>query len=257
MRRPADACEAVAIGIPARNESATIGACLASVGLAAASCGLPVALVVAADDCTDDTITRAALALERLPHLAAALVIDVHRRTAGGARDAACRAALDALPVPADRVWLATTDADGTVPPDWLARQLAWAARGADGVAGLVAVDPAAPHHLRARIGAHLARPGTGLGHPHVHGANLGVRAHRWLGAGGFAHVAVGEDQTLWATLGAGGAHLVAAPDGIVTTSGRLVGRAPDGFAAVLSTLVGAAEPHTVSAVRPSGIGPT
>lgn len=230
---------AVAVGIPARNEAETIERCLRSIAGAAAACDLPVVVVVAADSCVDDTHHRAALAFGEISGLDGHAALALGCGSAGGARDAACRSALDVVGAPPEHVWVATTDADSVVPPDWLRRQLAWAAAGADGVAGQVRLDRSTPFVLRARARRHLARLGTGYGHPHVHGANLGVRADRWLQAGGFAHVTVGEDQALWRVLRGNGAHLVAAPDGIVTTSGRLVGRAPDGFAAVLAGLVG------------------
>jgi glycosyltransferase involved in cell wall biosynthesis len=227
----------VAIGIPARDEAGTIVACLRSVTAAAAVCSLPVSIVVAADGCVDDTAALATLTMSNLPESVVGTVIRVDRSTAGGARDAACRTALERLAVPVGDAWVATTDADSTVTTDWLARQLTWAESGADGVAGLVRVDRSAPRWLRrrARQAQHLL--GAGLGHPHVYGANLGVRADRWLGAGGFPPISVGEDHALWRTLRAGGAELVAVDDVTVHTSGRLVGRAPDGFAAVLARL--------------------
>lgn len=40
--------------------------------------------------------------------------------------------------VEASQVWVATTDADSVVGPDWLARHAEYATRGLDGVAGLV-----------------------------------------------------------------------------------------------------------------------
>lgn len=229
--------DAVAIGIPARDEADNVEACVRSVRAAAAACGLTTCIVVAADECSDDTAARAALALSGADGDVAGQVIDVRRSSAGGARDDACRAALRLLGVAPERVWLATTDADSTVPTDWLVRQLAWAASGADGVAGLVRVDRSAPRSLRTSAQRLQQRLGAGVGHPHVYGANLGVRADRWLAAGGFPHLAVGEDHALWRMLRAAGAELIAADETPVTTSGRLVGRAPDGFASVLARL--------------------
>jgi glycosyltransferase involved in cell wall biosynthesis len=198
---------------------------------------MPTTIVLAADGCTDGTGELAAIALAEMSDDVRGAVIRVDRASAGGARDDACRAAIHRLGRPVDQVWLATTDADGTVPADWLLRQLVWAGRGADGVAGLVRVDRDAPRSLRSHARQLQRRLGAGPGHPHVYGANLGMRAGVWLEAGGFPHLRVGEDHAVWKAMRSAGADLVATPDVVVTTSGRLVGRAPDGFASVLARL--------------------
>lgn len=136
-----------------------------------------------------------------------------------------------------ERVWLATTDADSAVPPHWLTAQLALARNGAELVLGTVVPDAELAPERRARW---MLRHSLGEGHPYVHGANLGVRADRYLAAGGFACVDTDEDVLLVAALRA--RHVVEARTALipVRTSGRLTGRAPFGFADYLQGCGGA-----------------
>ena len=190
---------AIAIGIPARDEALRIEACLASIGAAVAPCRLPVSVVVAADCCRDQTLQLAERALAAASPVLRGHVIEVGAATAGGAREAACAAAVAATGRPVSEVWLATTDADSTVAPDWLIAQLRWAWRGLHGVAGLVHIDGELPVEIRRRARASQRRNGRGVGHRHVHGANLGLRGELWQQLGGFLPLPLGEDQQLWA----------------------------------------------------------
>jgi hypothetical protein len=70
--------------------------------------------------------------------------------------------------------------------------------------------------------------------HPHVHGANLGVRADAYRIAGGWHALQTAEDHDLWRRLCAAGNHLSDASLQVIT-SGRRVGRAPLGFAGALA----------------------
>ena len=232
--------EAVGVGIPARNEEARVDACVMSVLGAAARIEVPVAVVVAADRCTDRTVRRAQAAIDRLTdgaNVTGVVLIGAHG-SAGGARAAALDAALTLLPAAPESSWLATTDADTTVPEDWLQAHLQWAERGADGVAGLVDVDWAEwAVPLPELYAASLVAGGTGYGHGHVHGANLGLRGHRWVEVGGCGPAVVGEDHELWRRLRAVGARLHGIDDVRVRTSGRLDARAPLGFSHHLAKL--------------------
>ncbi len=86
---------------------------------------------------------------------------------------------------PAEQMWLATTDADSTVPADWLAEQLRLAAKGAEVVAGTVRVQDWSEQPAAARDRFHAGYGRPGRGHLHVHGANLGMSATAYLDAGG------------------------------------------------------------------------
>ena len=201
----------IAIGIPAHNETEHLDRSLASVVVAAAGASIPVTIVVAADACTDATVTHARDRLRGLPANVRADVIEIHARRAGVAREAACRAADERLRAwvgEGGPRWIATTDADTEVPVDWLEIHRRWAARGADAITGLVRVDP--NDHLAPEVREHfdgeLAR--AGFGHGHVFGANLGVSSEWWHRVGGFPPVCVGEDALLVDRLRAAGARV-------------------------------------------------
>ncbi len=128
-------------------------------------------------------------------------------------------------------MWIATTDADSAVPPNWLVTQLALARNGADLVLGTVTPDDDLDGSERVRFeGLHVLADG----HPHVHGANYGVRANVYFEAGEFAPVDRDEDVLLTEALrvlGVTEARTALIP---VLTSGRRMGRAPAGFAGFL-----------------------
>ncbi|CAM5244120.1 glycosyl transferase [Streptomyces spiroverticillatus] len=256
---------AVAVVIPACDEQALLPAALDAVREAAghpALDGVRVLTVVVADCCTDAT--------EELAGKAGALVVPVRFRNVGRARAAGVAAALEALgeaeaagagrvqanPAALGRVqanpgatdgmqptpgapagaWIANTDADSTVPPDWLAFQLARAAEGWDAVVGTVAVDRRSAHKPRLAARHHrlyeVSRPPAGQPwqHPHVHGANLGVSARAYTAAGGFPPLALSEDHGLVDALERTRARLLRTADCPVTTSARTRPRARGGF---------------------------
>ena len=66
-------------------------------------------------------------------------------------------------------------------------------------------------------------------------GANLGVRADRYLAAGGWADLPTAEDHDLWRRLHQTGARTCSSAKIVVATSGRRIGRAPHGFAGALA----------------------
>jgi hypothetical protein len=256
---------AAVVAVPARDEAATVTRCLAAVVTACRRAPVPCVVALAADSCTDDTAARARAVLgaaERTGGTAGAgpglrgVVVEGRFGTAGAARAAAVEAGLAELggAVPADRAWVLSTDADTVVGPSWVARHLRWSHH-ADGVAGLVDVDweeaaaalaagaragaPPGAGELRARFQGSVRAGGTGPGHRHVHGANLGVRASWWQAADGCGPLATGEDHELWHRLRRLGAVLLGVTDLPVVTSGRLLARAPAGFAAHLAALAG------------------
>ena len=228
----------VGVVIPANDEQASIAAAVAAVRRAAshpALSGVELRIVVVDDSSSDATPDHAAGALGE-----SGVVIRVAARSAGEARRAGfaelCRASegLDG-----ERVWLATTDADSCVFPDWLARQAGWWKRGCDGVAGLVRPFGWEQHPpmVRRRFEAYMTRHGRGWGHPHVYGANLGLTKATYLAAGGMSALETGEDHALWETLHQSGRRVLHASDVLVATSARREGRAPNGFAALLCSL--------------------
>jgi glycosyltransferase involved in cell wall biosynthesis len=229
----------IALAIPAHDEAETIDQTLTSV-LVAARGSIPVVVVVAADACADETAAVARWRARTAPDNVEVHVVEIDARSAGVAREHACRCAdarLARIVGMGGSRWIATTDADTTVPPDWLTVHRAWARRGADAVTGLVRVDPTARLISLVRRHLDVERDRAGFGHRHVYGANLGVRAPWWSRVGGFPPVTSSEDELFVRRLRSAGARVFGIPDSVVVTSGRLVPRAPLGFGARLATL--------------------
>ncbi len=212
--------------VPVHNEAEHLPACLDALGAATAAVAIPVQVVVVLDACDDDSATM-------LTADVSTVVVDV--RCVGAAR----RAGFDAAaPTAAEShtTWFATTDADSTVPRDWLVEHLAAANAGADAYVGTVTPD-----------GFDGWPPGTGEkylreydaspGHGHVHGANLGVRASTYRAVGGFAELDADEDVDLVDRLRAAGAPIERGAQVPVRTSTRREGRTRYGFASYLRDL--------------------
>lgn len=223
----------VGVLIPARNEEDLLPRCLHSVLQACRR--LPVAttfdIVVAVDSSTD----RTAQIAENLLHGWGAVVY-TDARLVGFARRLAAEALLQRYRGPLERCWLASTDADCRVPRSWLTHQLKLANDNHEAIAGTVEVDSFAEHTADVGDGfrrSYLIHPDGS--HPHVHGANLGIRADAYLRAGGWSPLATAEDHDLWERLRLGGARRLSVNSTKVLTSGRRVGRAPFGFADALS----------------------
>jgi glycosyltransferase involved in cell wall biosynthesis len=221
----------VGIVVPAHDEEELLPACVAALRRAVARIPcLPVRLIVVADSCQDRTADRA--------RQAGATTITLHARNVGAARAAGMAAVLrGAAPAHPSATWLATTDADTLVAPDWLARQLRYADQGWQAVTGTVTVTDWSGHPPRTPV-AFAERYQHGAGsHPHVHGANLGVNAQAYLDVGGFPPLRTGEDHALVSRLAAAGRSILRATDVTVTTSARREARAPLGFGHLLTTL--------------------
>ncbi|MFB7668086.1 glycosyltransferase [Kitasatospora sp. NPDC056138] len=242
---------AVAVVVPAHDEERLIGACLEAVGRAAGHRdlrGVRVEVFVAADSCRDATAAVA--------RGLGADVLEISAHSAGTARAAGSALALAGMlasagQLRAEDVWLANTDADSVVPDGWLADQLAQAAAGWHAVAGTVDVDDWSGHppgtaryfyhHYRAhRHARHL----TVAAHPHVHGANLAVRADAYRAVGGFRPLAVGEDRALVCALEAAGYRVRRSEEHPVVTSGRVRPHSHGGFGELLLAMDRLARSH-------------
>jgi len=214
----------IGIAIPAHNEVGLLARCLRAASTAAARhhahSGEPVKIVVVLDACTDGSDA-----------ICAAFDVDtlaIHARNVGIARSRGAAHLLDA-----SARWLAFTDADSAVAPDWLDEQLAL---GADAVCGPVDVDDWSAHPPHARDAFSRAYA-TADGHRHVHGANFGVSASAYRLAGGFEPLECAEDVALVCSLLAAGARVAWSARPRVVTSGRRIARVRGGFADTLERL--------------------
>lgn len=214
----------IVVVVPAHNEQTLLPSCLAALDAALAVVRPSVQVIVVLDSCDDDSAGAVP------DHMT---TVHVTARCVGTARRAGFAAA---SPTPADTTWFATTDADSTVPPDWLVTHVEAADSGADAFVGIVTPDgfdgwpPGTGTMFDARYGA---RPG----HRHVHGANLGVRATAYATAGGFRDLDAHEDVDLVRRLEEADVPIEWGADAPVRTSTRRVGRTADGFASYLREL--------------------
>jgi glycosyltransferase involved in cell wall biosynthesis len=223
----------VSVLIPARNEEQLLPRCLRSVLIAGSYLPASVTchIIVVADSSTDRTRQSAVELLQ-----SKGTVVTAQARSAGTARAVAAAFALARHYGPLDRCWLANTDADCIIPPSWLIDQLRLADQGIEGIAGTVRVDSFEEHgpEVAERFRATYTIEPDGS-HPHVHGANLGVRADAYVRAGGWADLATAEDHDLWDRLRNTHCSTVSTSRVEVVTSGRRQGRAPHGFADALA----------------------
>lgn len=242
------------VAVPVRNEVDRIAACLralaAQEGIGAGALGV----VLFLNNCTDGTAEAVAALAPALRLPLRVIERDFAGAQAGWARREAMEAAaawLDESPheTAPDGVIL-TTDADSRVPSDWVARNLAALAQGADAVAGTIALDAAEAArlpdalHARGRLEGAYEEALIALEawidpvahdpwprHATRSGATLAVRLPAYRAAGGMPALPLGEDRAFVAALLAADARVRHAPDIVVVTSGRLDGRAPGGAA--------------------------
>ena len=224
------AVRAVGVVVPARDEEQLLPGCLASVEAAVAELAsmrpeVTAAVVVVLDRCRDGS----ARVVGEHPGVRAVVS---RAGCVGAARATGVAAVLRSAGAPAS-TWLACTDADTRVPVHWLRRQVELADAGHDLVLGTVEPDDLGSGLL----GRWRARHVLAEGHPHVHGANLGIRASTYAAAGGFAPVPVHEDVLLVRAARAAGARSASTDRTRVVTAGRLDGRVVGGFASYLHRL--------------------
>ncbi len=245
--------------VPARDEEARVGACLAA--LAAQVDAPPFEVVLVLDGCVDGTeaVARRAAADEDLVLRCAA----GPGRGVGFARGAGFEIAAARLRtgVSADGrpnggrssafghplAFLASTDADSVVAPDWLATTATALADGAAAVGGRIELDPEEARQLppavltarAAEAGRRLAavrRHTPGAEHHQFSGASLALTLAAYERLGGLPAVSALEDEALERALLAAGLPLAYAASIRVTTSARTASRVPRGLAQVLRT---------------------
>ena len=233
----------VAVVVPAANEEQHIGACLNSINVARQHLhrnivGVQAHIVVVLDRCHDATAAIAAAANGRVQSVA------ICARNVGSARRAGAKVALTGAG-PASELWLASTDADCEVPPTWLTWMATEARLGAHLVLGTALPGPDLGPQLRAEW---LSRHHLRDGHPHIHGANFGIRGDAYVGLGGWRPLATGEDVDLARRAQMTGHLRITRTASIpVVTSARPDGRAPRGFSSYLRALATSSSPpaHT------------
>ncbi|WP_426004042.1 glycosyltransferase [Paenarthrobacter sp. NyZ202] len=231
------AIEHAAVVLPAHNEEQHLGPALTALQRAADALphhcpDVTVSITVVLDSCTDGSAAIAAAFAAADPRLG---MVAVDVRSTGESRAAGIGAALETLRHERAAVWLANTDADSIVPEDWLVGHVRMADSGVDAILG--SVEPNAQDLEPALLHRWLELHPFHEDHPHIHGANFGVRASSYLAVGGFPRLRAHEDRVLAELLRREG-HRVRATDTLrIITSGRTHARAPQGFAAYLHAL--------------------
>jgi len=164
------AISAVGVVVPAHDEEALLPDCLDALEVAMKRVAAPAIAVVVLDDCHD----RSAAVVAGRRHFQS---LSMKARNVGRARAAGFEMLLGwGCAIPPDELWLATTDADSTVPENWLEVQLRHADQGFEAVLGTVKVVDWTdrPEVVAKRF---VARYDTREDHAQVHGANLGMAA--------------------------------------------------------------------------------
>ncbi|WP_044530854.1 glycosyltransferase [Herbaspirillum sp. B65] len=206
----------IGIVIPAHDEEASLHACLHAACQAArhpALAGEPVSIVVVLDSCSD---ASAAIA-QRHP----VTVLPLQVRNVGLARHHGAAAL-----IAQGARWLAFTDADTLVAPDWLVAQLHLQV---DAVCGTVSPDgwQGHPPQVQQRFARHYQDRDE---HRHIHGANFGVSTQAYLRAGGFPPLPCHEDVGLVRALQAIDVRIAWSASVRVVTSTRAHSKVRGGF---------------------------
>lgn len=226
--------ETVLVVIPANDEQALIGSCLDAMlfarGHALEALGRPVDIrtVVVLDNCVDATEGHITPAHD---------VETVHARLArvGAARALGVAHARRDVTTEPRNVWIASTDADSRVPPDWITTMIRYAERDTDVLLGTVHPDVPRTSSIYRRWRRRYV---VADDHPHVHGANLSLRGDVYDRIGGWPLLAGDEDVELVRRAeNCDGVRILRTGAIPVATSARLVGRAPHGFAGYLRRL--------------------
>ncbi len=260
--------------IPARDEEARVGACITA--LAAQEGAPPFEVVLVLDACVDETeaVARRAAAAGGLvlrcvvgpgrgvgfARRAGFEVAAMRLRSLTGADDGSGRAP------EAPAVWLASTDADSVVAPDWLAATATALAQGAAAVGGRIELDLDEAQRLpHAALSARAAEAGRRLAavrhhtpaaeHHQFSGASLALSLAAYDRVGGLPAVSALEDEALERELFAAGLPVAYAASVRVTTSARTESRVPRGLAQVLRAARWRARTDEAQepAVRPPG----
>jgi hypothetical protein len=240
----------ITVVVPAADEEQCISGCLDAIAIARAHLdesipGIRTRVVVVLDDCHDATA-------EIVCRFLGVQAVISTARNVGAARRLGTEYALRGVDGHRS-AWLANTDADSHVPRDWLTGVVEQVNHGADVILGTVRPgDGLHPEIEQAWFAAHDLSDG----HPHVHGANFGIRASTYLSLGGWRPLTTGEDADFADRAArAAGVHVVCSAKTPVVTSTRGHARAPRGFSSYLRKLR-EADPSITPAIPKPPVGP-
>ena len=256
----------IVVAIPARDEADRLASCLRALDDQGRK---PDAVVLLLNNCTDNSEP---IARQMMACVGYKLVIETRSlarsiATAGEARRLAVSIAAEHAGA---RGLILTTDADATVPRDWVERNVA-ALQTADLVCGRVVLDAVEsaliPTHLHADdalecelLGlldeiAWIADPQDAdpwPRHTEEAGASLGMTASILAQVGGMPARPSGEDRAFAHALRLIDARIRHDPGTVVTVSGRLEGRAAGGMADTIKRRMFRQDTYTDDQVEPA-----
>ncbi len=240
----------VSVVVPARNEEALVGDCLRALVEQQSVRPEQYEVLLVLDRCTDETEQVAREVAGSHPRLRLHFLEGTgegsgHARRLG--METACQRLLG-VGRPCGLV--ASTDADTTVAPDWLAAQLEAAKRGARAIGGRITLseDGSLPknatlrhtqlgHARHLKLLSELGNCGT-TEHWQFSGASLALTAATYRRVGGLKPLTSLEDEHLEHTLRRCGIPIERLLSVRAETSSRTVGRARDGLANDLAQIV-------------------
>lgn len=246
-RFPPVRTRSVGVVIPVHNEGELLGAALASLEIAVAALAtqtVGVGIAIVLDACSDDSdrvVEEWMRRVRRRGTLMTAISIECDVKNVGIARGLGCAALLNTWDdIRAGEIWLATTDGDSRVPPQWLSAQVLAHEEGADLWTGRVAVTDW--ENYGGDTIARWTAQYEAEEYP-IHGTSMGFNAWHYMKVGGFAPLQCGEDRDLFRLLVDNGARWSHNPSVRVATSSRRFARAPGGFARVLELIDSSTDP--------------
>ncbi len=232
----------ISVVVPARNEEALVGSCLAALAEQEGISTQEYEVLLVLDQCTDATEVRALEVAAEYPDLRLYL-LEGPGRGAGHARRVGMEEAYARL-LSSGRPdgLIASTDADTVVAEDWLSAQLETASQGARAIGGHIELrdDADLPPGVvgwRAEQGRLRQRELLAVGDPvqaehwQFSGASLALTAATYAKIGGLKPRAALEDEYLERALARCGVPIERPLAVRVATSARLVGRAKRGLA--------------------------
>jgi glucosyl-3-phosphoglycerate synthase len=239
----------VSVVVPARNEEALVGSCLAALADQEGICPEEYEVLLVLDRCTDETEVRAREIADSHSRFGLHF-LDGPGKGSGHARRVGMElASARLLSLGRPKGLIASTDADTVVASDWLAAQLKAVSRGALAIGGRIelAESPLPQsisrwHTERGRLRHESLRSEPdNLGkteHWQFSGASLALTAEVYREIGGLEPRVALEDEHLEHVLRRHGISIERLLSVCVTTSARLEGRAKQGLARDLAAAV-------------------
>ncbi|RZF55862.1 glycosyltransferase [Acinetobacter halotolerans] len=212
----------IGIVIPAHNEEQYLPTCLQSVQRAIQELrDYHVEVLVVLDSCMDQS--RSIVQEYQVNW------IECNYACVGKARDLGIR-----YLITQGVTWIACTDADSHVNPDWLVCQMQH--QPTDAICGIVMLDDFS-HLSMLKKQRYLSHYQDQMNHQHIHGANLSFTVDAYIQAGGFEPTPCHEDVLLIQKFIKQYCHITWSNLVRVTTSSRLIARAPQGLSHFLNEL--------------------